>query len=129
MAVLYVLDASALLAVLFDEPGGALTGAALEHAAISAVNYTEVAVKLMRMGASLPETIDSLNDLRLPIIPWDGTLAQEACDLSPLAWTHGLSLGDRACLATARHLRRTALTAERNWRKLPRLGVKIKFIR
>ncbi len=35
----------------------------------------------------------------------------------------------RACLATARRLRRTVLTAERGWRNPPNLGIGIRIIR
>ena len=125
----FVLDSSALLASLFDEPGAAITDAALAHAAMSALNYSEVIAKQVRRGEDLEAAIRIVDDLDLPIIPWDAGLAGEASDLSPLAWTHGLSLGDRACLATARHLNRTALTAERRWRDLPDLGIAIKIIR
>lgn len=125
----FVLDASALLASLFDEQGAAITDAALSRAAMSALNYSEVIAKQVRKGEDLEAAIRILDDLDLPIIAWDADLAREASDLSSLAWSHGLSLGDRACLATARHLHRTVLTAERNWRHLPDLGIDIQIIR
>ncbi|MBL8227882.1 MAG: type II toxin-antitoxin system VapC family toxin [Bryobacterales bacterium] len=129
MAKRYVLDASALLATLFDEPGAAVVDAALGHSSMSAVNYSEVIAKQVRMGEDPVMAARLIDSIHLPIIPWDADLAREASDLSVLAWTHGLSLGDRACLATARRLRSAVLTADRNWRKLPDLGIKIKVIR
>jgi ribonuclease VapC len=129
MAKQYVLDASALLAALFDEPGARVTETVLNSSVISAVNYSEVIAKQMRKGVPLAAAIQVMDDLHLPVVPWDEDLAREASDLSPLVWTHGLSLGDRACLATARRLRRTALTAESAWKKLPNLTVDIKVIR
>jgi PIN domain nuclease of toxin-antitoxin system len=45
------------------------------------------------------------------------------------AKTHGLSLGDRPCLTTARLMRRRVLTAERKWGELPDLGIAIQMIR
>lgn len=129
MAKGYVLDASALLAALFGEPGAAVTDAALELAVISAVNYSEVVATQVRHGESVDAAIRNLDDLDLSVISWDAELAREAADLSSLAWTHGLSFGDRACLATARRLRRPALTADRSWRQLPKLGIEIKCIR
>ena len=125
----FVLDSSALLASLFDEPGAAITDAALSQASMSAVNYTEVIAKQVRMGEQLAAAMRMVDDLNLPIIPWDVGLAREASDLNTLAWTHGLSLGDRACLATARRLGYTVLTADRDWRRLPNLGVDIQIIR
>lgn len=125
----FVFDASALLASLFDEPGAAITDAALGHAAISAVNYSEVIATQIRRGEDVEAAIRMLDDLDLPIIPWDADLARESGDLGALAWSHGLSFGDRACLATARRLRRTVLTADRDWARLPDLGIGIRIIR
>jgi len=125
----FVLDSSALLASLFREPGAAIVEAVLSKAAMSALNYSEVVAKLVRRGESINVAIRLIDDLSIPIVAWDEDLAREAADLSKLAWTHGLSLGDRACLATARHLNRTALTAEQSWREVPKLGVPIQVIR
>jgi len=129
MARSYVLDSSALLATLFYEPGANATDAAMVRSVLSAVNYAEVIGSQVRRGASIELATRIVDGLKLPIIPWDEELAREASDLCPLAWTHGLSLGDRACLATARHLRRTVLTAERKWKELPKLGIEIQIIR
>jgi len=129
MAKGFVLDASALLASLFDEPGADVAAAALAQSVMSALNYSEVIAKQIRMGERLEAAIQNVDNLDLLIIPWDVDLAREASDLCTLAWTHGLSLGDRACLATARRLRRTVLTAERKWRHLPNLGIDIRIIR
>lgn len=129
MAKGFVLDASALLASLFEEPGAAVTEAALSEAAMSAVNYSEVIAKQVRLGEDPDAAVRTLDDLDLVIVPWSQDLAREAAGMSALAWTHGLSLGDRACLATARHLKRTVLTAESRWRDLPDLGIEIRLIR
>jgi PIN domain nuclease of toxin-antitoxin system len=125
----YVLDASALLASLFDEPGAPIADAALDEAAMSAVNYSEVIAKQIRRGEDAKAAIRNVDNLELFIVPWDANLAREASDLAVLSWTNGLSFGDRACLATARSLKRCVLTAERGWLKLPPLGVEIRVIR
>ena len=126
----YVLDASALLAVLFMETGHEEVTAALDgETIISAVNYSEVIARQMRLGASQQLAVSVLSGLDLKVVVWDQGLAEEAADLSPLAKSHGLSLGDRICLATARHLRLPVLTADREWGKLPDLGVEIRLIR
>lgn len=124
-----VLDASALLAALFVEPGHEHVAAALGRSVISAVNYSEVISRQIREGASPELAVNNLEALGLPVVPWDLETATAAADLSSLAWSHGLSLGDRACLATARHLGLTALTADRLWGELPDLGVRIVVIR
>ncbi len=124
-----VLDASALLTALFAETGHERVTSLLGRAAISAVNYSEVLSRQIRMGASFQLATANLAGLNLRVIPWDHELAEAAADLSPLGWTHGLSLGDRACLATARKLGVTAVTADRNWGALPALGIHIEVIR
>ena len=124
-----VLDASALLAALFAETGHELVSSLLGRSAISAVNYTEVIGRQIRQGASQESAISHLAGLNLRVIPWDLEMAEAAADLSPLAWSHGLSLGDRACLATARKLGVPAFTADRDWGDLPPIGVRIDLIR
>ena len=124
-----VLDASALLAALFAETGHERVTSLLGRAAISAVNFTEVISRQIKLGATPEVALNSIGLLNLRVIPWDQDLAEAAADLSAFAWSHGLSLGDRACLATARKLGVTAVTANRDWNALPPLGVQIDFIR
>lgn len=54
--------------------------------------------------------------------------AERAADLYPLTRAYGLSLGDRACLATAALLAGTAVTTERVWSRAEH-GVTIRLIR
>jgi PIN domain nuclease of toxin-antitoxin system len=49
----YILDASALLAYLQNEPGAAVVAPKLEQSLIGAVNFAEVATKLTEAGAVL----------------------------------------------------------------------------
>ena len=53
-----VLDASALLAVMLDEPGAEVVEAHFEGAVISAVNLAEVGAKMIERGAT-PELIEA----------------------------------------------------------------------
>jgi ribonuclease VapC len=48
--------------------------------------------------------------------------------LRPLTRAQGLSLGDRACLATGLRLGRPVITADRSWAALD-VGVTIQLIR
>lgn len=129
MRTAYLLDASALLAALFSEPGADRVAELLEKSAISAVNFSEVVVRQMRMGAKAERAVANVQNLNLPVIAWDEELAAAAADLSPLAYTHHLSLGDRACLATARQRGWTAVTADTMWSELPPLGFRVEVIR
>lgn len=117
MSETYVLDASALLCLLQEEPGAERVARALPVAVIGAVNYSEVVGKLMESGLDEP-TVDRLMDgLNLRVIPFERSQARLAGSLRMATRKLGLSLGDRACLALAAAQGATALTCERSWTK------------
>src|SRR5579863_1114878 len=112
----YVLDASALLALLNQEPGCERVASCIANGAvISTVNLCEVAAKLSDAG--VPEEIirEALSVLGISIVDFDALLAYDAGLLRPLTRQVGLSLGDRACLALARHLELPAVTTDKVW--------------
>lgn len=123
-----VLDASAVLALLNGEPGGERVEAALAGASVSAVNLAEVLVRLRRAGVGREDCARAVACLALEVVPFDRELAAEAAELEVLTAGAGLSLGDRACLATARRRRQSALTADRAWLRLD-IGVRVVAIR
>lgn len=118
------LDASALLALLNQEPRARRWGASLSAAALSAVNLSEVVAKLADVGMRAAEIRDALDPLGLRIVPFDTAQAYEAGLLRPKANPLGLSFGDRACLALAMRMKLPALTTDRAWTKL-RVGAEI----
>ena len=114
----YVLDSSALIALVRGEPGSETVRAAMGASVVCAVNLTETITKLIRAGGE-PRLVERyLRGLQLEIMPWDEELAWESRDLCSLAWIHGISFADRACLALARHLRLAAITSDAAWKKL-----------
>ncbi len=123
-----VLDATAVLALLNDEPGAGTVASLLPQAVISTVNLAEVVGKLAETG--MPEGMIKtvLDELGLMVIPFDEDLALSTGLLRPATSDYGLSLGDRACLALGQHLRRPVLTADRMW-KTVKLAVEIRMIR
>ncbi len=123
-----VLDATAVLALLNDEPGAERVASCLPTAVISTVNLAEVVSKLAEAG--MPErTIQTvLGELGLRAIPFDETLAFRTGFLRPATSDYGLSLGDRACLALGQHLHQPVLTADRLWKTL-KLDVGVQLIR
>ena len=117
MSEAWVLDASALLCLLQEEPGAERVASALPAAMISAVNYSEVVGKLVESGLD-EATVDRLIDtLQLKVVPFDQIQARLAGSLRATTRKLGLSLGDRACLALAAVEAATALTCERSWAK------------
>ncbi len=123
-----VLDASAILVLLNDEPGAAEVAQALEDAAVSAVNLSEVVAKLLEAGMPRAEAEDVLGGLGLDVRPFDEGATWAAAALRAGTRKAGLSLGDRACLALARDLGVPALTADSAWAKVPS-GVEVRLVR
>jgi PIN domain nuclease of toxin-antitoxin system len=128
-----VIDASALLALLQDENGAdEVVEAIAAGAAISAVNLSEVLAKLAEHGQPAVVALGSIHEAAegaLWIEPFIEDDAAQAADLRPRSKAQGLSLGDRACLALAARFEVPAVTADRDWRKLPDIGVAVKLIR
>lgn len=129
-----VLDASALLAYLRDEPGADVVAEAIASGAvISAVNLAEVFSRVADRGGDPAKlaaelTQSGLLDGAITIEPFTVADAIDAARLRPLTRDAGLSLGDRACLALARRLDAPALTADSEWQGAAH-GVEVQPIR
>lgn len=108
-----VLDSSAALAVLFQERGADIVARHLLDARISAVNLSEVVGVYQRSGADRTATEQALDALALAVVPHDPTLARETGFLEVASRQHGLTLGDRACLALAIRQGGAILTSDR----------------
>ena len=124
-----LLDASALLAAVNEEPGGERVAECLDDAAISAVNLAEVATKLREFGWRLMEVADFVADLQLEVLPFDLKDALQTAELRGPTRKLGLSLGDRACLAAARRTGYRVLTADGAWSRAKIRGVRIEIVR
>lgn len=123
-----VLDASALLAFLFQEPGADAVAPLLPRAALSAVNYSETLTALIRRGKPLADSAAALARLRLEVVPFDSELAAVTTSLRESTRLLALSLGDRVCLALALARGLPAVTADRSWVQLD-IGVRVQCIR
>lgn len=123
-----VLDASALLAFLFREPGHETVAPYLEDCCISAVNLAEVLGRFARDGHDVESALGVIAATEIVIVPFEASDAAEAAELLPATLGRGLSLGDRACLAVARSRALPALTADHDWEGL-RVGVDVRLVR
>ena len=124
-----VLDASAILALIGNEPGAdQLTSNLLSRAVASTVNLAEVQTKLVSHGWTSPQAWEDATSPVREILSFDEEQARVAGDLVTQTRHLGLSLGDRACLALAVVLDLPAYTAEKAWKKL-RVSVPIHIIR
>jgi PIN domain nuclease of toxin-antitoxin system len=125
----HVLDASALLAVLQEEPGAERVLPVLDGAVISSVNWAEVVQKAAARGVAVdPRTRLDVEAVGVTIVPFAPEHAEEAALVWVAAPRSGLSLGDRACLGLARCRGAVAMTTDRAWADLP-LGVSIEVVR
>ena len=59
-----------------------------------------------------------MSEAGVALMPFDVSDAETAADLWVRTRHHGLSLGDRACLALAARIDAPAVTADRAWRDL-----------
>ena len=123
-----LLDASALLAVINGEPGAEVVLPYLGAAAISAVNHAEVISKMVEDGVPIENVRDTMLDFSVPVIAFDGALADRTGSLRGETIRQGLSLADRACLALAEREGLPVLTADRRWAELD-LGIDIRLVR
>ncbi len=121
-----VMDASAVLALLQREPGA--ENVDLRGATMNSVNFAEVVQKTVAWERPADTLLHELTLLGLDITPFSPREAQLAGELFRQTKTHGLSLADRACLATARLLGAVAVTADRGWGEVPH-GVEVRSIR
>jgi len=123
-----VLDASAALALLLNEPGSEKVASAIHGAIISSVNVCEVYAKSVDLGKDVGAARDFLLSLPIGVIGFDEAYARIAGELRQQTRQYGLSLGDRACLATAILEKRPVMTADKAWRNLD-LGIEVIVIR
>jgi len=124
-----VLDASAILAVLFHERGAEnLTEEILQRAVASTVNLAEVQSKLVTMGRSPEEAWEDTLSLDTAAATFTSEQAKTAGSLIAQTAKMGLSLGDRSCLALAIALKAPVYTTEQVWKNL-KVGVPIHVIR
>jgi len=125
-----VLDASALIALLKDEPGGSKVAEGIAASRMSAVNYAEVVSHFIHAGMPPSEVDLMLSPLPVAVIEADTDLAVQAGRLRAVTSVAGLSLGDRFCLALALRDGLPAWTADRQWRTVSdALHAKIVVIR
>jgi PIN domain nuclease of toxin-antitoxin system len=123
-----VLDSSAVLAVVWREPGAEIVTEMIPDAKISAVNMAEVYSKLADHGAAGEAARDLVLDMKLEVVAYDDMQAQRTGKLRQPTRSFGLSIGDRACLGLAEAKNATAVTAEKSWATLG-LGIDVKTIR
>jgi len=129
-----VLDASALLALLFDEPGAEKIENLFNQAAeadkpmfIAAVNWAEVLYKMHRkQGAQGFEGARHFElTMPLDVVPVDRELAEAAALLKN---EHDLGLADAFAAALAKHKKAELVTADREFKSVEK-EIKINWLK
>ena len=123
-----VLDASAVLALLGDEPGASEVAARSPGGLISTVNLAEVLQKAAQNGVRPRAVQELMEQAELGVVPFDDSMALAAAELWRITKHKGLSLADRACLALAQAVTGVVLTMDRAWEGLEIEGVDIHVV-
>lgn len=123
-----VLDASALLCVLLDEPGADVVMDHMHGAELSSVNLCETLTRVVDEGHDPALGLRLIARSQVEIRPFTADLAVAAARLRSVTRHVGLSLGDRACLALAAARGLPALTADQKWALLD-IGIDIRLVR
>ncbi len=114
-----VLDASAVLALVHDEPGADRVADALAGSVLSSVNLAEVVGKLVDADLDATQLQTLLLTAGVTIEPFLASDGELAGALRGIPGGRSLSLGDRCCLAlTARSDPPEVLTGDRIWTEL-----------
>ncbi|MDQ3094997.1 MAG: type II toxin-antitoxin system VapC family toxin [Actinomycetota bacterium] len=124
-----VLDASAVLALVHEEPGADQVAETLPYASLCTVNLAEVVGKLVDAdvdASRLEELLTTSGVTMEPLLAADAVLAGA---LRSVEGGQALSLGDRCCLAlTLRSDPGEVLTADRAWAELD-LPIQVHLLR
>ena len=122
----YVLDSSALIALINDEPGSDRVKRALSGSIMSAVNVSEVVAVLIRLSMPHDKIHVLIKNLVHAVIPFNEEQAFIAGYLYTETKVKGLSFGDRACLSLGKVKNMPVLTSDRKWSEVD-CGVQVEI--
>lgn len=118
-----VLDSTAVLAVLFDEPGAGKIIDLLSGSLLSSVNLAEIHARLIASGHPSAQSWNRLLSLGFEVVPFSAEqarLAGELAEIPPGKTRPTLALAERACLALALERDATVYTTNHAWKNLPK---------
>ena len=124
-----VLDASAVMALLLDEPGADLVAGFAGDALISTINLQEVIKTLLQRGNSETVVRAMLDSLGVEPRPHSVDEAWSAARLADQTKTKGCGIGDRSCMALAIAEGLPAITADKIWAELTIPGLTVVLAR
>lgn len=120
-----ILDASALLALVFDEPGADVVARLAGGSSILSVNFSEVIQRVISIDGNPDRAEEAVDRLEIEVFSFDRKLARIAAELRQPTAFIGASFADRACLSLGLLTGRPILpvTAHgRNWTSVSKSG-------
>ncbi|WP_341748898.1 type II toxin-antitoxin system VapC family toxin [Candidatus Tisiphia endosymbiont of Sialis lutaria] len=114
----YLLDTSAIIALLKKEPGYKILEDVIASSSIASINLSELVSVLTRSNIAENEIDIIVADIVPEIIPFCENIAIKTGKLSRLTKDYGLSLGDRACIATGCYYNMEIYTTDKIWLKV-----------
>jgi PIN domain nuclease of toxin-antitoxin system len=123
-----VFDSSAVLAVVFDEPGAGAIVPRRVGACTSTVTLSECLSKMLDRGFSQDTAQETLQDFGLNVVAFDDAQVWRAGALRSRYRRKNLSFADCACLALAAETGLPALTGDRLWAQLDH-GIPVEVFR
>lgn len=123
-----ILDASAMIALIFDERGAERVLPHARGSKILAINFSEVVARVIAIDGATQRAEVAADRLEIEIVPFTREHARLTAEMQPRTKSIGASLADRACLAFAAASGEPVLTADTDWDKVD-LGIDIRQIR
>ena len=118
-ALAFVLDSSVILAIVRGESGADRALAlAKSRSFTSSVNVAEMVTKCIQWNYPEAAALGVVANCGMEVVAFTHDHAVLAGQLRRLSERSVLSLGDRACIATAMRLNATVVTADRIWASL-----------
>jgi PIN domain nuclease of toxin-antitoxin system len=124
-----ILDTSALLALIKNEPGASTIEDLLGQIVISSLSLAEAATSLLQSEMTLQECEECLLPLVSQLIPLDASHALLTANLMKQLKGKELPLEARACLALGIKMNLPIYTANQIWPDLGLTDIDIKLIR
>jgi len=114
-----VLDASIVIRFLNQEKGWEKILPILEgKVCMSSLNVTEFYTWCIRQEKGMSVGQEMIGEMDIQIIDFDSELAELATQIYLKTKPFGLSLGDRACLCTAKKMKSKVYTCDKIWSKV-----------
>jgi PIN domain nuclease of toxin-antitoxin system len=122
-------DSSALLTLIQQETGYEELEEVVANAVISSVNLSEVISVLSRSMVPSEKIKEVINSSITDVVPFSWDEAILSGELINQTKAFGLSLGDRACIATGILYNLKVYTTDQIWRKLKLKGFELVLVR